>query len=118
MGSALRLPVRAARESAADALADARRHGCRIIATVPRGGQSPSAIDLAGPVAIAIGGEGQGLAPDLVAAADARVSIPMAAPVESLNAAVTSALVLYEARRQRAEQLSTLKSQGSRDTES
>src|SRR5215471_6007256 len=55
MGSALRLPVRAARESAADALADARRRGCRIVATVPRGGQSPSAIDLKGPVVIAIG---------------------------------------------------------------
>ena len=100
--------MRAARESAADALADARRRGCRIVATVPRGGQSPSAIDLTGPVAIAIGGEGQGLAPELVAAADSRVSIPMAAPVESLNAAVTSALVLYEVRRQRSTERSTL----------
>jgi TrmH family RNA methyltransferase len=101
MGSALRLPVRSAREPARDALADARRRGCRIVATVPRGGEPPSAIDFTGPVAIAIGGEGPGLAPELVAAADARVSIPMAAPVESLNAAVTAALVLYEVRRQR-----------------
>jgi len=30
-----------------------------------------------------------------------QVTIPMQAPVESLNAAVTAALVVYEARRQR-----------------
>ena len=33
--------------------------------------------------------------------ADQRVSIPMQAPVESLNAAVAAAVLLYEARRQR-----------------
>ena len=38
MGSALRLPVVRATDTA-DALADARRHGCRIVATVPRGGR-------------------------------------------------------------------------------
>ena len=36
-----------------------------------------------------------------VAAADERVTIPMEAPVESLNAAVSAALMVYEARRQR-----------------
>jgi TrmH family RNA methyltransferase len=38
----------------------------------------------------------------LVDAADVRITIPMQAPVESLNAAVTAALVTYEARRQRS----------------
>jgi tRNA G18 (ribose-2'-O)-methylase SpoU len=37
----------------------------------------------------------------LIAAADRRVTIPMTAPVESLNAAVTAALILYEVRRQK-----------------
>jgi TrmH family RNA methyltransferase len=73
-----------------------------VIATAPRGGRSVFDIDLAGPVAILIGGEGPGLAPALVDAADERVSIPMQAPVESLNAAVTAALLVYEARRQRS----------------
>jgi TrmH family RNA methyltransferase len=50
---------------------------------------------------VLIGGEGQGLAASLVDAADERVSIPMQAPVESLNAAVTAGLIVYEARRQR-----------------
>jgi tRNA G18 (ribose-2'-O)-methylase SpoU len=41
------------------------------------------------------------LPPAIVEAADARVTIPMIAPVESLNAAVTAALLVYEAQRQR-----------------
>jgi TrmH family RNA methyltransferase len=101
MGSALRLPVVIER-APADTIEDARRHGCRVIAAAPRGGQSVFDIDLRGPVAILIGGEGPGLAPALVDAADERVSIPMQAPVESLNAAVTAALLVYEARRQRS----------------
>jgi RNA methyltransferase, TrmH family len=51
---------------------------------------------------VLIGGEGPGLPADAIAGADSRVTIPMASPVESLNAAVTAALVLYEARRQRS----------------
>jgi RNA methyltransferase, TrmH family len=53
-------------------------------------------------VAILIGGEGPGLPPALVDGADERVTIPMQRPVESLNAAVTAALIVYEARRQRS----------------
>ena len=68
---------------------------------MPRDGRSLFDVDLAGPIAVLIGGEGQGLAPSLVDAADERVTIPMQAPVESLNAAVTAALIVYEARRQR-----------------
>jgi tRNA G18 (ribose-2'-O)-methylase SpoU len=60
-------------------------------------------VDYRGPAAVLIGGEGPGLPPALAAAADELVTIPMQAPVESLNAAVTAALVAYEARRQRAE---------------
>jgi TrmH family RNA methyltransferase len=51
--------------------------------------------------AVLIGGEGAGLPPALIAEADERITIPMQAPVESLNAAVTAAIVVYEARRQR-----------------
>jgi TrmH family RNA methyltransferase len=100
MGSALRLPI-AAGIAADEAVAGARRHGCRVIATVPRDGRSLFEVDLTGPIAVLIGGEGQGLTPSLVEAADERVTIPMQAPVDSLNAAVTAALIVYEARRQR-----------------
>ena len=100
MGSALRLPI-VLMTSPADAIAEVRRNGCRAIATVPRGGRSLYEIDLTGPIAALIGGEGHGLAALIVDAADERVSIPMAAPVESLNAAVTAGLIVYEAQRQR-----------------
>jgi len=100
MGSGVRLPIAIDGDPAAAAAA-ACRHGCRIAATVPRDGATLYDADLNGPLAILIGGEGSGLPSALVDAADARVTIPMQRPVESLNAAVTAALVLYEARRHR-----------------
>jgi TrmH family RNA methyltransferase len=100
MGSALRLPIACGLPVDA-AIDDARRHGCQVVAAVPRGGRSIFESDLTGPIAILIGGEGRGLPPALVDAADERVTIPMLSPVESLNAAVTAALIIYESLRQR-----------------
>jgi TrmH family RNA methyltransferase len=100
MGSAMRLPI-VVRASVEEAAADARRHGCRIVATVPRNGRPIGEADLRGPIALLVGGEGQGLPLPIVEGADDRVTVPMQAPVESLNAAVTAALLVYEARRQR-----------------
>jgi TrmH family RNA methyltransferase len=62
---------------------------------------------------VLIGGEGRGLTEAVTATADERVTIPMRAPVESLNAAVTAALIVYEAARQREHnsQVSGLKSE-------
>ena len=101
MGSALRLPVHRMPDIAT-VVADARHHRCRIVATVPRGGVSLFEVDLRQPTAVLIGGEGPGLPDAVVDAADARVTIPMQPPVESLNAAVAAGLVVYEARRQRS----------------
>ena len=100
MGSALRLPI-AVQPDAAAAIEAARRHGCRVAAAVPRQGRSMLELDYTGAIAVLVGGEGSGLPPSIVAAADERLTIPMQPPVESLNAAVTAALILYEARRQR-----------------
>jgi TrmH family RNA methyltransferase len=100
MGSGLRLPTLVHRR-AADAIHDARRHGCRIIAAAPRGGRPLFDTDLRGPMAVLIGSEGGGLTSSELDAADERIVIPMAAPVESLNAAVSAALIVYESRRQR-----------------
>ena len=102
-GSALRLPIGTA-ANPASAMTDARRHGCRVIATVPRGGRSLYDTDLRGAAAILIGGEGPGLDPALVEQADATLTIPMRSPVESLNAAVATAIVVYEALRQRTDE--------------
>ena len=100
MASALRVPVAVGADADA-AVTDARRHGCQIVATTAREGREPFDVDLARPTAVLIGNEGSGLPAALVAAADHRVTIPMKPPVESLNAAVTAALIIYEARRQR-----------------
>ncbi len=74
---------------------------------VPRGGQPHGESDLCGRVAILVGGEGAGIARPLIDTADVRVTIPMERPVESLNAAVAAAVLIYEARRQRTELPST-----------
>ncbi len=51
------------------------------------------------PCAIVIGSEGRGVSPEFMARAEP-VAIPTLA-VESLNAAVAAAILLYEARKQR-----------------
>lgn len=102
MGSSLRLPI-AVRASADEAVTEARQRRCRLVAAVPRDGRSMFDTDLRGPVAIFVGGEGRGLAPSVLDHADQHVTIPMRPPVESLNTAVTAALLVYEACRQRVE---------------
>jgi TrmH family RNA methyltransferase len=71
------------------------------VVTVPRGGRPFDEVALDGPIALIVGSEGAGLPGTAVAAADERVTIPMTAPVESLNTAVCAALMVFEARRQR-----------------
>jgi len=100
MGSALRLPIVTMPDVHA-ALDEARRHDAQIVATVPRDGVSLFDAPLTGRVALLIGGEGAGLSPQAISTADLRVTIPMEPVVESLNAAVAAAVLLYEARRQR-----------------
>src|SRR5262245_46941142 len=100
MGSALRLPI--ARSPSTDALVrDLASRGARIIAAVPRDGYDPDAVDWAGRLALVLGGEGAGLDPRVVAAATERVTIPMEPPVESLNVAVSAAIMVYAASRGR-----------------
>jgi TrmH family RNA methyltransferase len=100
MGSALRLPI-VIDPDTAHAAGETRRRGYRLVATVPRDGQSHVEADLRGRIVIVIGGEGPGIPRHLVEAADVRVTIPMETPVESLNSAVAAAVLVYEARRQR-----------------
>jgi TrmH family RNA methyltransferase len=78
-----------------------RAAGGRVVAAVVTRAPSLHRADLRGRVAIAIGSEGQGLSKSLLAAADQRVTIPMAPGSESLNAATAAAVLLYESVRQR-----------------
>jgi TrmH family RNA methyltransferase len=100
MGSAFRLP-HARIKDVATALRTLRESRIRAIAAVAEGGVPYAEADLRGPIALVLGSEGQGLASAVTQAADARVTIPLAAPVESLNVGVAGALLLFEAARQR-----------------
>jgi TrmH family RNA methyltransferase len=52
-------------------------------------------------VALLVGNEGAGLPEEIERSADARIRIPLASGVESLNAAAAAAVLFYEAARQR-----------------
>ena len=100
MGSVLRLPV-VGGMTTHQVLTCMRKSGLRTVAAVPLGGQDPDGVDWRGRLGLLLGGEGPGLTDEAIAQCDARVSIPMAAPVESLNVAAAGAILVYAARRQR-----------------
>jgi len=79
-----------------------RASGADVVATVAAGGTSVFAAPLGNRVALAIGNEGGGLSDALAAEATQRVTIPMHAGVESLNAAAATAVCLFECVRQRS----------------
>lgn len=99
-GSVFRVPLIAASER--DCLDNLHEAGVKILATTVRAAARPAdLVDMAGPMAVIIGNEGNGVADDLAAKADANITIPCPGPVESLNAAVAASVLLYEASRQR-----------------
>lgn len=99
-GSALRLPLWAG--AAFDELIGwCKARGVETFATDLAAERSHTEVDWRGARAVVFGAEAGGLSAEEASAADARVRIPMRAPVESLNLAVAAAVVLYEAARQR-----------------
>jgi TrmH family RNA methyltransferase len=100
MGSTLRMPV-AAHVPLLEGARTARARGIRVLAAVPRDARALHETDLRPPSAVLLGGEGAGLPQVLLDAADDRLTIPMHAPVESLNVSIAAALIAYEAARQR-----------------
>jgi TrmH family RNA methyltransferase len=73
----------------------------RILAATPSAESLYTGVDLRKPVAIAVGTEDEGLTDFWMSNADIRVRIPMMGKVNSLNVSVSTALVVYEAVRQR-----------------
>ena len=76
-----------------------RDTGRRIAVTDPAGGIPYYQENLRRETALVIGNEGNGICDELMAEADVRVNIPMKGNVESLNAAVSAAILMYEAVR-------------------
>jgi RNA methyltransferase, TrmH family len=74
--------------------------GIQVIATVPTAQKTYWDIDFSRPSIVLMGNEGAGLSDQLMALADEQVTIPLSPGVESLNVAIATALILYEAKRQ------------------
>jgi len=98
-GSMFRLPV--VKVMLAEALAEVKKRGLRVLATSSHKGTQIGECDLRGSVAIIIGNEGAGLPKDVLAQADEAVCIPQSPKVESLNVGIATSIILYEAARQR-----------------
>jgi len=85
----------------AQALDTVEAAGITRVGLDPDGAVRYDCFDFTMPVALVVGAEGQGLQQLTRAHCDALVRIPMLGRIESLNAAASVAVLLYEARRQR-----------------
>ena len=100
MGSIMRVPV-ARVQSERDFIAKCRERGFQTVALELNGRKTPFELDLTLPTIIMLGQESSGLTAEELAGFDHRIRIPMAETIDSLNVATSSAVVLYEAFRQR-----------------
>jgi RNA methyltransferase, TrmH family len=99
-GSIFGLPVVACPDTV-DVIAALREAGLQVLATTLDGETPLPAADVARPTAWLFGSEAHGLAPDVAAAADLRVTIPMHGSAESLNVAAAAAICLYASAQSR-----------------
>jgi tRNA G18 (ribose-2'-O)-methylase SpoU len=99
IGASLELPF-APGEPWPDALALLRDHGFRVVACTPAADAMPiedagRTLAEAGPLAILLGAEGDGLSKEALAAASDRVRIGMRAGVDSLNVTVAAGIAMH-----------------------
>lgn len=99
VGEWFRLPM-ATEPNLSELLKQHHRQGIQIVATTAQATKSYWEIDFTRPSLIVLGNEGAGLSSELIELADEQVQIPLANEVESLNVAIATALLLYEAKRQ------------------
>ncbi|MGF1724489.1 tRNA (guanosine(18)-2'-O)-methyltransferase TrmH [Photobacterium nomapromontoriensis] len=89
-------------DSMVDAIATLKAQGMQVLATnLSDDAVDFREIDYTQPTAIILGGEKNGITAQALAMADQDIIIPMVGMVQSLNVSVASALILYEAQRQR-----------------
>ena len=101
MGSIYRVPFIYSEDLYTD-LDKLRAHGISVYAAYLTGSVSYDKCDYRSDTAFLIGNEGNGLSDKALSHSDTRVRIPMEGSVESLNAAVSAAVLMYEAHRQRS----------------
>lgn len=99
-GAVERCPV-ARVVNVAKAVETLKERGVWSVALAQDGDRSLSALDLAGPTALVLGSEGEGLRPLVRRSCDFVAKIPMPGDMESLSVSASAAIALYEASRQR-----------------
>lgn len=82
-------------------LEELQADGVRVFAAYLGGVHDYDACDYRNGTAFLIGNEGNGLRSETAAAADEKILIPMEGEIESLNAAMSAGILMYEAHRQR-----------------
>ena len=100
MGAVFRVPFLYTEDFFA-LLESLRKQGVRLLAAHLKGTRTFMEADYSGRVGILIGNEANGLSERASELAEEKVLIPMAGEVESLNAAVAAALLMYESFRKR-----------------
>ncbi len=90
-------------EEGADVVSFIRQYQGQSLALVPASSNAKNiyALVLRQPTAFLIGNEGAGLSDECISAATQRVTIPMPGNIESLNAAASAAIAMFEMVRQR-----------------
>jgi 23S rRNA (guanosine2251-2'-O)-methyltransferase len=84
------------------AISEVKRSGLWCVALDPHGELLAWEFDLRQPVCVVVGGEGAGVHRLVRERCDARLRLPMAGRVASLNASAAAAALLYEVARQRS----------------
>jgi TrmH family RNA methyltransferase len=100
-GAVFSVPLIECDNSSALKLLKARK--IRVFAATPSAEALYSDANLRDPLAIAVGTEDEGLTDFWMSNADVKIKIPMMGRVNSLNVSVSTALLLYEAVRQRSQ---------------
>lgn len=100
MGSIYRVPFLYV-DNLADTITKLQKHQIRTYAAHLEGRTYYDAFSFQEPTAFLIGNEGNGLSREIADRADSYLKIPMEGQVESLNAAIATSLLMYEAHRQR-----------------
>ena len=100
-GAVFGVPVMEMADAAA-AVATLREYGVVCVGALATGGAAPDALDLSGDVAFVVGNEARGLNAPLLSMLDGTVTIAMAGSAESLNVAMATTVLCFEAARQRA----------------
>jgi TrmH family RNA methyltransferase len=101
MGAAFRLPIWIGIDYDG-AVAWCRKHSTQALCADAKATQSYTEVDWRRPTALIVGSESAGLSAEEIAAANEAISIPMKGSTESLNVAVATGVLLYEAQRQRS----------------